>query len=151
MLLLRKQKKLRCIEVGPLDKPLVHILEKQPNLVNDFMDVRTLDIYPEALDRIKVAQKLLAANPKIRNITVSNGFEYASDPEDNPPDLQDSSTRPGLLTRTLFSHMLPFERCQPYSLHDLDLDGIELRVSSAHPQVSLTATLFLHVCLVAVC
>ena len=40
-------------------------------------------------------------------LRLSSGFEYNGAVV--PDDLEDSSTRPGLITRTIFSHMLPFE------------------------------------------
>ena len=132
LLLCKKQKNLRQIEIGPMDKPLDPVLEKQPQILEALKEIKSIDCYPETTDRIKAAHKVLKANPDIQNLCVSTGFEYAQDGFEIPPDLQDSSTRPGLLTRTLFSHMMPFDSCNPYNLKDLDLDTIELRVSPSY-------------------
>ena len=129
LLLCKKQKKLRLIEIGPMDRALDPVLEKQPDFFEDLTEIKSIDCYPESIDRLKAAQRALKAKPGIQNLCVSTGFEYAQEGLEIPPDLQDSSTRPGLLTRTLFSHMMPFETCTPYTLKDLDLDTIELRVS----------------------
>lgn len=112
-----------------MDKALDPILEKRPHIFDAMTEVDSIDVYPESIDRLKAAQKLLVAKPKIKNLCVSADFEYAQYSEQLPNDLQDTSTRPGRMARTLFSHMMPFESCKPLVLKDLDLDTIELRVS----------------------
>ena len=60
---------------------------------------------------------------KFNELQLSSGFAYAGQV---PDDLEDSSTRPGLLTRTIFSHMMPFETCTPMILKKLSIDNIDL-------------------------
>ena len=42
-------------------------------------------------------------------------------------DLQDTSIRPGLIFRTIFSHMMPFSDCTPVKATKVTVDNIELR------------------------
>lgn len=126
-LLCRNQKKLRVLEMGPMNQPIDPLLEKLPDIFDKLTEIDSIDVYPDTMDRLRASHKLLKAKPEVANLCVSTGFEYANEGEP-PPDLHDSSTRPGLLTRTLFSHMMPFEKCQPLMLKNLDLDTIELRV-----------------------
>lgn len=64
---------------------------------------------------------------KFDELQLSSGFAYAGV---IPEDLEDSSTRPGLLTRTVFSHMMPFETCTPMILKKLSIDNIDLRYAA---------------------
>lgn len=112
-----------------MDRPLTPILEKEIDLLADsFKDVTSLHFYPDKLDRLLACQKLLEAKPKISKLYLSSGFVYVGEPL--PDDLHDSSTRPGLLTRTMFSHMLPFESCTPMTLRSVSFDNITLRYSA---------------------
>ena len=129
LLMCRKQKKLAQLEIGPMERSIDPLLEKQPQMFDQMTEITSIDVYPENVDRLRASQKLLKAKPKIKTLCVSVGFEYNRDVE-IPPDLNDSSTRPGLLTRTLFSHMMPFGSVEPLNLVDLDLDTVELRVCS---------------------
>ena len=130
MLLCQKQKSLRVLEIGPMDRPLDPLLEKHPDIFEGLTELNSVDVYPDTVDRLKASQKLLKAKPHIEHLCVSTGFEYAHNHNDIPEDLHDSSTRPGLISRTLFSHMMPFETCEsPMVLKNLDLDTIELRVT----------------------
>lgn len=61
-------------------------------------------------------------------LRISSGFEYNDAVV--PHDLEDSSTRPGLITRTIFGHMLPFETCTPIVLKKLSIDNIDLRYAA---------------------
>ena len=127
-LLCKNQKNLRVLEMGPMNQAIDPLLEKQPDVFDKMGKIDSIDVYPDTIDRLKASHKLLKAKPNVANLCVSTGFEYATE-SDQPPDLHDSSTRPGLLTRTLFSHMMPFDKCKPLVLKNLDLDTIELRVS----------------------
>lgn len=125
-LLCQTQKNLRSLEIGPMDRNLDPILAKKPDIFTELTKVTSVDVFPDNLDRLHAAHRLLKAKPDMERLTISAGFEYS--PEGPPPDLDDSSTRPGLLTRTLFSHMLPFESCTPYRrLKFVELDSVDLR------------------------
>lgn len=64
---------------------------------------------------------------KFNELELSSGFAYSGEIHG---DLEDSSTRPGLLTRTVFSHMMPFETCTPMILKKLSIDNIDLRYAA---------------------
>lgn len=64
---------------------------------------------------------------KFSELQLSSGFTYAGL---IPEDLEDSSTRAGLITRTIFSHMMPFETCTPMILKKLSIDNIDLRYAA---------------------
>ncbi|MCJ1411703.1 hypothetical protein MMC19_005795 [Ptychographa xylographoides] len=127
ILLCKKQHKLRVIEIGPMDTALTPILQKNLGIFENLKELNSIDMYPDSVDRLKASQILLQAKPEIAHLCVSNGFEYSNEV---PEDLHDSSTRHGLLSRTLFSHMQPFETCKPYCLSSLDLDTVELRYAA---------------------
>ena len=104
------------------------VLEKQPGLLADMMRPTSLHFYPDNLDRLKASQKLLEVHPNVKAIQLSSGFHGEVE---IPEDLQDSSTRPGLMTRTIFSHFLPFDRCTtPMILAKLTLHDIDLRYAA---------------------
>ena len=129
ILLMKKQKRLKAIEIASVDRPFIPVLEKHPNLLAELAGPKGLHFYPDNLDRLKACQKALEAHPNVAGLQLSSGFEQDSD--DIPEDLQDASTRPGLMTRTIFSHFLPFDRCtNPMALRKLTLHNIDLRYAA---------------------
>lgn len=104
------------------------VLEKQPNLLKDLVKPKSLHFYPDSVDRLKACQKLLEAQPDVQEIQLSSGFH----PDvETPEGLQDSSTRPGLLSRTIFSHFMPFDTCTtPMTLKKLTIDNIDVRYAA---------------------
>ena len=125
---MKKQKRLKAVEIAAVDRPLMPILEKQPNLLKDLEDPRSLHFYPDELDRLKACQRLLETQPNVSEIQLSSGFQ----PDMEAPEgLQDSSTRPGLMSRTIFSHFMPFSTCTtPMTLKKLTVDNIDLRYAA---------------------
>ena len=126
LLLCKKQKKLKVIDIGPMDQELLPVLNKNPDIFKNMLELLSIDMYPDTLDRLRSCQKILQDKPNIEYLNVCDSFIYG---DDVPSDLHDSSTRPGLITRTLFSHMQPWNKCNPLKLKHLDLDTINLRVS----------------------
>ena len=59
---------------------------------------------------------------------LSPGFQFVMG--SIPPDLHDSSTRPGLLFRTIFSHMLPLESCTRLKLSKITMDNVDVRYAA---------------------
>lgn len=128
ILLTKKQRRLKAVEIAAVDRPFMPVLEKQPDLLTDLTGPKSLHFYPDDLDRLKACQKLLQAQPNVSELQLSSG--YPPDIE-TPEDLQDSSTRPGLITRTIFSHFMPFDRCTtPMALKKLTLDNVDLRYAA---------------------
>jgi hypothetical protein len=76
-ILLRKQRKLRVLEIGPMDKDLEPLLEKNPALFDNLTELQSVDAYPDAGDRLRATQRLLKAKPNIQHLTVSSGYEYS--------------------------------------------------------------------------
>lgn len=128
ILLCKKQRRLRAVEIASVDRPFMPIIEKQPELLKNLTEVISLHFYPETLDRLQACQKVLEAHPQVREMQITPGFQFAMAPI--PQDLHDSSTRPGLLFRTIFSHMLPLENCTPIKLKKLTLDNIDVRYAA---------------------
>lgn len=125
-LLCQTQKNLKSLEIGPMDRSLETLLAKKPGMFEKLTKVTSVDIFPDSVDRLQAGNRLLKAKPDMERLTISAGFEYS--PDGPPSDLDDSSTRPGLLTATLFSHKLPFETCTPYErLKFVELDSVDLR------------------------
>ncbi|KAI9871354.1 MAG: hypothetical protein M1830_002991 [Pleopsidium flavum] len=139
LLLCKRQKHLRCIELGPTDEGLMPIIEQKPDFFKSLDQVLDLELYPTNLDGLEVCQRFLHSVTRLDSLTICSGFHTTMDP---PSDLDDSSTQPGLLTRTIFSHMRPFENCTPMTLKTLVLDKINLRyVSSSYMKVIKMAAL----------
>ena len=124
VLLCRNQRRLRVLQIDPTDGPLDPTLEKQPSVLEGLTGLETVDVYPDAVDRLKAANRLLRIRPGVKQLSVSVAYELSNEV---PEELHDSSTRPGVLSRTLFSHMLPFETCEPFNLTGLELCDVFLR------------------------
>ena len=122
-LLCKNQKRLREISLECTDQDLLPILEKEPGIIEGFEKLTDLHLNIDNLDKLKVAHKLLKTYPRVTSIHVGAFFEKP------PRDLDDTSTSPGLLTWTLFAHMMPFESCTPFALKQLYLHKVQLRVS----------------------
>ena len=127
VLLMKKQKRLKAVEIESVDQNFMPELEKNPNLLTDLEGATSLHFYPDSLDRLKACQRVVETQAKFNELQLSSGFAYA---RQIPDDLEDSSTRPGLLTRTIFSHMMPFETCTPMILKKLSIDNIDLRYAA---------------------
>ena len=112
------------LQIDPTDKPLDPAIEKHPGLLEGLTELDVVDIYPDTVDRLKAANRLLRAKPNVKQLSVSVWYEL---PRSMPDELHDSSTRPGMLSRELFSHMMPFERCEPFNLTALELCDVSLR------------------------
>ena len=121
ILLMKKQKRLKAVEIESVDRNFE--LEKNPSLLTDLEGATSLHFYPDTIDRLKACQQVVETQTKFNELQISSGFAYAGQ---IPDDLEDSSTRPGLLTRTIFSHMMPFETCTPMILKKLSIDNIDL-------------------------
>ena len=127
ILLMKKQKRLKAVEIECVDRDFMPELDKNPGLLADLEGATSLHFYPDTLDRLKACQRVAETQTKIHELQLSPGFAYA---RHIPDDLEDSSTRPGLLTRTIFSHMMPFETCTPMVLKKLSIDNTDLRYAA---------------------
>ena len=116
---------MKAVEIAAVDRPFGPVLEKEPELLSNLTEVSSLHFYPENLDRLGACQKALQTHPDVRELQLSPGPQFA--PGNSPSDVHDSSTRPGLIFRTIFSHMLPLEDCTPIRLKKLTIDNIDIR------------------------
>lgn len=130
-LLYRKQRKMKWLEAIALDKDVLAELEKTPNFNDIFKNVRKLGLYPDSREVLNMCAALIRRTPKVEKITLHASFDEDHDAQPIPSrELNDSSTGPGLITRTIFGHMQPFEHCQPLNLKDLTLQKIHLRYAA---------------------
>ncbi|KAK5143094.1 hypothetical protein LTR04_001997 [Oleoguttula sp. CCFEE 6159] len=129
LLLYKKQRRMKWLEAMTLDKEILSTLEKQPYYTEVFQNTRKLAFYPENRETLDLCHAFLIKTPKVEDIIIHANFEYASPPIPER-ELQDSSTAPGLITSSIFSHMQPFSKCTPLALRDLRLHKINLRYSS---------------------
>lgn len=127
ILLLKKQKRLKAIECACVSSPFMPMLEKHPELLKNLEGATSVHFYPDNLDRLQACQKILQAQPNLTEMQLSSDRALAEGITD---DLQDSSTRPGLISRTIFSHLMPFETCKPMVLKKLSIDNIDLRYAA---------------------
>lgn len=135
MLLYRRQKQMKWLEAMDMDRPILQDLKKSPHVEQGLFDnARTLAIYPENRQSLnlggyfieKTKDKLEDLIVHTRFLTVDDGSPVRSDLSIR--ELNDTATGPGLLSRTLFGHMMPFESCTPFAnLTSLRLHEISLR------------------------
>ena len=138
MLLYRKQRKMKWLEVMDLDRDILPELKKNEKLQREmFQSVRRLALYPENRETLRLCQFYVQKVAEVlEDLTIHTNFHEYHDPRDPSPhddfvearELNDSATAPGLLTRTTFSHMMPFDKCEPLkNLKYLRLHKVNLR------------------------
>ena len=125
LLLCRNQRRLKVLQVDPTETPLDPVLAEHPEVIEGLSELQTVDVYPDSVDRLRAANRVLRAKPNIKLLSVSVAYELNNEV---PEELHDTSTRPGVLSKTLFSHMLPFDTCEPLNLTGLELCDVFLRV-----------------------
>lgn len=139
LLLYRKQKRLKLLEVVDMDRPILTelILEesKQSSRVESdlFDNVRNLAMYPENRETLNLGGYFIAkTQEKLEELIVHAHFERMDDRSPTSDvsirEMNDTAIGPGLLSRSLFVHFLPFESCTPFQhLTSLRLHRISLR------------------------
>jgi hypothetical protein len=140
LLLYRKQKRLKWLEVVDMDRPILTelILEeskKSPRVESGLFDnVRNLAMYPENRESLNLGGYFIAkTHEKLEELIVHAHFERLDDRSPTRSDvsireMNDTAINPGLLSRSLFVHFLPFESCTPFQhLTSLRLHRISLR------------------------
>jgi hypothetical protein len=138
LLLYRKQRKMKWLEVMDLERDILPDIKKNEKMQKElFQHTRRLALYPENRESLRLCAFYVQKTADVLedlNVHTSfhDGIDHHRDP--SPPDiiepreLNDSATRPGLLTRTIFGHMLPFENCEPFkNLTIVRLQRINLR------------------------
>ncbi|KAI9659241.1 MAG: hypothetical protein M1829_006581 [Trizodia sp. TS-e1964] len=111
-----------------MDKDLDRILEKQPELISNLPNLRTLCLAPSSVNELAACQKVVENAPHLTNLCIDSCFYDIAD--DLVTELDDNSARPGLITSTIFGHMAPFKDCKPLALRSLVLNSVNLRYAS---------------------
>ncbi|KAH7091032.1 hypothetical protein FB567DRAFT_437077 [Paraphoma chrysanthemicola] len=131
VLLYKKQKRMKWMESIALDREVIDELQKLPDLDKVFENVRKIGLYPDSREVLDFCHFLLrnTAKRKLDKITLHASFDEI-DPPVPERELHDSSTGPGLITSTMFSHMQPFSKCTPITLKEITLQKLKLRYAA---------------------
>lgn len=129
ILLYKKQKRMKWLEGIALDREVLEEIQKIADFDKVFENIRKLGLYPDSREVLDYCHLLLKHSPKVEKITLHASFEESDSPIPNR-ELHDSSTGPGLITSTMFSHMQPFAKCTPLALKEITLQKINLRYAA---------------------
>lgn len=129
VLLYKKQKKMRWLEGIALDKDVIEEIKKISDFEKLFENVKKIGLYPDSREVLDYCHMLVKHSKNVEKITLHASFEENDSPIP-PRELNDSSTGPGLITSTMFSHMQPFEKCTPAALKEITLQKINLRYAA---------------------
>lgn len=135
LLLYRRQKRLKWLEAMDMDRPILEELKKSPQLETAIFDnARKIAIYPENRESLNLARYFVEkTGEKLEELIIHANFDNMDDrsPARNDislRELNDTATGPGLLSSTLFGHLMPFDSCTPLrDLTNLRLHRISLR------------------------
>lgn len=129
VLLYKKQKRLKWAESIALDRNVLDELQKIPDFKQQFSHVRKIGLYPDSREVLDYCHFILKHTSNLDKVTLHASFED-SDAPISERELNDSSTGPGLITSTIFSHMQPFARCTPLALKEITLQKLALRYAA---------------------
>ncbi|KAF2134539.1 hypothetical protein P153DRAFT_371903 [Dothidotthia symphoricarpi CBS 119687] len=129
VLLYKKQRRMKWLEAITVDRDVTAELQKIPGFEKMFEHVRKIGLYPDSREVLDFGNMLLKNSHKLEKITLHASFEESDSPIP-PRELNDSSTEPGLITSTLFSHMQPFAKCTPIALKEITLQKVALRYAA---------------------
>lgn len=129
VLLYKKQKRLKWAESIALDRNVLEELQKIPDFKEQLANVRKIGLYPDSREVLDYCHFILKHTSNLDKITLHASFED-SDVPIPARELNDSSTGPGLITSTMFSHMRPFAKCTPLVLKELTLQKLGLRYAA---------------------
>jgi len=122
---------MKWMESIALDRQVIEELEKFPNLGSVFDNVRKIGLYPDSRDVLDFCHFLLknSAGKRLEKMTLHASFDEM-DPPVPEQELHDTSIELGLITRTMFSHMIPFAKCTPIVLKEITLQKLRLRYAA---------------------
>lgn len=129
VLLYKKQKRLKWAESIALDRNVLEELQKIPDFRQQFANVRKIGLYPDSREVLDYCHFILKHSSSLDKITIHASFEDSDMPVPDR-ELNDSSTAPGLITSTMFSHMHPFAECTPLALKEITLQKLGLRYAA---------------------
>lgn len=129
VLLYKKQKRMKWAESIALDRNVLDELQKIPDFKEQFASVRKVGLYPDSREVLDYCHFILRHTTNLDKVTLHASFDD-SDVPISDRELNDSSTGPGLITSTIFSHMQPFAKCTPLALKEITLQKLGLRYSA---------------------
>lgn len=138
ILLYKKQRRMKWLEVMDLDRDILPEIKKNMKLQqNLFSHARKLALYPENRETLGLSGFFVEKTADVlEELIIHANFDNRDFRDHSPPavnsidtrELGDSATAPGLISSTIFGHMLPFEKCTPFkNLKSLRLHRINLR------------------------
>ncbi|KAK5114188.1 hypothetical protein LTR62_002758 [Meristemomyces frigidus] len=143
LLLYRKQKKMKWLQVMSMDRDVLPELKHLGSRLDGlFAGVRKLVLYPENRPTLELCQFFVEKTKEtLEELVVHANFDLHDrfhDRDHSPPppvvgaidarEVDDSATGPGILSRTIFANLLPFESCTPLQcLTSLRLRRVNLR------------------------
>lgn len=129
VLLYKKQKRLKWAESIALDRNVLDELQRIPDFKQQLANVRKIGLYPDSRDVLDYCHFILKHTSNLDKITIHASFDDSDVPVPDR-ELNDSSTGPGLITSTMFSHMQPFAKCTPLALKEITLQKLGLRYAA---------------------
>lgn len=129
VLLYKKQKRMKWAESIALDRNVLDELQKIPDFKQQFENVRNVGLYPDSREVLDYCHFILKQSSNLDKVTLHASFDESDVPIPDR-ELNDSSTGPGLITSTMFSHMQPFAECTPLALKEITLQKLGLRYSA---------------------
>lgn len=129
LLLYKKQKRMKWLEAMTLDKTSVlpELEAKPEEYAALFQNCKKLAFYPETRETLELCHSFLIKTPAVEEIIIHTNFEF-SKPAIPARELNDTALQPGLITSSIFRHMLPFDTCTPLqNLKALRLHKVHLR------------------------
>ncbi|KAF2213728.1 hypothetical protein CERZMDRAFT_120883 [Cercospora zeae-maydis SCOH1-5] len=131
LLLYKRQRKMKWLEVMDLDRDVLPELKKAVKATGPmFQCTRKLALYPENRQTLALSGFFLdKCKEQLEELIVHCNFnDLGASSVPDGRELNDSATEPGLLSRTIFSSLLPFDTCEPLkNLTSLRLHRISLR------------------------
>ncbi|KAK3724454.1 hypothetical protein LTR37_001078 [Vermiconidia calcicola] len=129
---------MKWLEAMDLDRDILPDLKKNEKMQTEiFKHARKLALYPENRETLRLCELFVKNTADmLEELIIHTNFPETTDPRDLSPHgdhietrtLNDSATAPGLLTSTVFSHMTPFEKCEPFkNMKSLRLHKVSLR------------------------
>ncbi|KAI5363846.1 hypothetical protein Slin14017_G058100 [Septoria linicola] len=131
LLLYKRQRKMKWLEVMDLDRDVLPDLKRAiKSTSTTFNSTRKLALYPENRDTLNLSGFFLEkCKEQLEELIVHCNFsDLGSSNVPESRELNDSATAPGLLSRTIFASVMPFDTCEPLkNLTSLRLHRISLR------------------------
>jgi hypothetical protein len=121
---------MKWLEVMDLDRDILPELQTNATLqAAMFQHTKNLALYPENRETLNLSGFFVEkCKHQLEEIIVHCNFNDLSPNIPDGRELNDSAIEPGLLTRTIFATMMPFEKCTPFQhLRSLRLHRINLR------------------------